>query len=88
MAALDPAKYPMKWMDGSSDRVAVFALLNITAADTVDLGAYFSVVRRATLLGVTVNAALAATVSGTVVTVPAGASADAGILTAYGVASS
>lgn len=88
MAALDPAKYPIKWMDGQSDRTACFALLNISAADTVDLAAYFSVVRRATLLGVTVAAALAATVNGTVVTIPAGASSDAGILTVYGVASS
>lgn len=88
MAALDPSKYPIKWWDGSSDRVAVFALLNISAADTVDLAAYFSTVRRATLLGVTVAATLTANVSGTVVTIPAGASNDAGILTVYGVASS
>jgi hypothetical protein len=73
-------------MNGDSDRYAVFSLLNINAGDTVDLQEFFTVVKRATLLGVTVAAAVAATVSGTVVTVPAGANGDAAILTAYGVA--
>lgn len=87
MAALPTNQYPMRYMSGDSDRVAVFALLNVTAGDTVDLSTHFSVVRRATLLGVTVAAAVAATVSaGTVVTVPAGAANDAAMLTAYGVA--
>lgn len=86
MAQLALTQFPMKWMDGHSDRVAVFALLNVNAGDTADLSQVFSVVRRATLLGVTVNAALAATVSGTTVTIPAGAANDAAILTAYGVA--
>ena len=77
----------MRYMTGDSDRVAVFALLNVSAGDTVDLATHFTVVRRATLLGVTVNAALAASVSGgTIVTIPAGAANDAAMLTAYGVA--
>lgn len=87
MASLPLVQYPMKWMSGDSDRVAVFSLLNVTAGDTCDLAAHFSTVRRATLLGVTVAAALAAsTITGTVVTIPAGAAADAAILTVYGVA--
>jgi hypothetical protein len=86
MADLPQNQFPMKWMDGQSDRVAVFALLKVNAGDTVDLAQFFSNVRRATLLGVTVAAAVAATVSGTVVTVPAGATNDAAILTVYGVA--
>lgn len=86
MTDLPTIQYPMRYLTGDSDRVCVFALLKVSAGDTLDVGAYFSVVRRATLLGVTVNAAIAASVTGTVVTIPAGANNDAAILTAYGVA--
>lgn len=86
MAALPPLQYPMRYMSGDSDRWAVFTVLNCNAADTIDLGQFFTVLKRATLLGVTVAAAVSASVSGTVVTIPAGASADAAILTAYGCA--
>ena len=86
MAVLTPDRYPMRWLNGDTDRVAVFSLLNITAGDTVDISQYFTVVKRATLLGVTVNGALAASVSGTTVTIPAGPNGDAAVLTAYGVA--
>ena len=86
MAVLDPTRFPLRHMSGDSDRYAVFALLNVSAGDTVDLAPFFTTVKRATLLGVTVAAALAASVSGTVITIPAGANGDAAILTAYGVA--
>lgn len=86
MAALPQPQYPLRHKSGDSDRYAVYALLNINAADTVDLAADFSRVLRATLLGITVAAAVSATVSGTVVTIPAGAANDVAILTAYGIA--
>lgn len=86
MAALTSDRYPRRHISGDTDRWAVYSLLNINAADTVDLVVDFAVVRRATLLGITVSAALAATVSGTVVTIPAGAANDAAVLTVYGVA--
>lgn len=87
MAVLPSVQFPMRHMSGDADRWAVFALLNVNAGDTVDLSGYFLVVRRATLLGITVAAALAATVSAdTIVTIPAGAAKDAAILTVYGVA--
>lgn len=88
MTALALTRYPLRHMSGDSDRYAVYALLNITAGDTVDLSQEFQVVKRGTLLGMTVAAAVSASVSGTVVTVPAGANADAAVLTVYGVASS
>lgn len=88
MAVLTPAQVQLRHMSGDSDRYAVIALLNISAGDTADLAQYFLVVKRATLLGITVNGALAASVSGTVVTIPAGPNGDAAILTAYGVAAS
>lgn len=86
MAVLPAVQFPVRHMSGDADRWAAISLLNINAGDTVDLAEFFTVVKRATLLGITVNAALAASVAGTVVTIPAGASADAAVLTAYGVA--
>lgn len=85
MTALVPTRYPLRYASGDSDKVALFALLNVTAGDTVDLSEHFNVVKRGTLLGVTVAAAVSASVSGTVVTIPAGANQDAAILTVYGV---
>jgi hypothetical protein len=88
MAALAPSRYPLRHMSGDCDRYAVYALLNVTAGDTVDLADQFQLVKRGTLVGMTVAAAVSASVSGTVVTVPAGASGDAAILTVYGIAAS
>jgi hypothetical protein len=87
MAALEPNRYPLMWMNGESDRCALYALRDITASDTVDLIQQFTVVKRAVIMGTTVAAAVGASVSGsTVVTVPAGANRDAGYLLVYGVA--
>jgi hypothetical protein len=86
MAVLPNTQFPNRWMNGDSDRCAVFALLDVSAGDTLDLQEFFTVVKRATLLGVTIAAAAVANVSGTVVTIPAGVNQDAAILTAYGVA--
>jgi hypothetical protein len=87
MALLSTNQTPMRWMNGDSDRIALFTLLNVTTGDTCDLAQWFAVVRRATMLGVTVAGAVAATVTGdTVVTIPTGVSKDAVVLTVYGVA--
>lgn len=88
MAVLPNTRFPLRASGGDSDRWAVYALLNVTAGDTVDVSQEFQIVKRGTLLGVTVAAAVSASVSGTVITVPAGANSDAAILTVYGVASS
>lgn len=88
MAVLLPTRFPLRYASGDSDKVAMFALLDVTAGDTVDLSEHFNVVKRGTLVGVTVAAAVAASVSGTVVTIPAGANRDAAVLTVYGVSSS
>lgn len=87
MAALEPNRYPLMWMNGESDRCALYALRDITANDTVDLVQQFTVVKRAVIMGTTVAAAVGASVSAsTVVTVPAGANRDGGYLLVYGVA--
>ncbi|WP_055563618.1 hypothetical protein [Streptomyces atriruber] len=86
MAALDSNRYPLMWMNGESDRVALYALRDVTATDTVDVVQQFTVVKRAVIMGTTVAAAVGASVSNTTVTVPAGANRDGGYLLVYGVA--
>lgn len=87
MAALTPAQYPLLFQDGRSGRLALYALLDVTTGDTVDLSALFTEVKRGVILGVTLNgAAVVSTItSGTIVTIPGG-TADAAALLVYGVA--
>lgn len=86
MAALEPNRYPLMWMNGESDRVALYALRDITATDTIDVVQQFTIIKRAVIMGTTVAAAVGASISGTTVTVPAGANRDGGYLLVYGVA--
>ncbi len=86
MAALEPNRYPLMWMNGESDRVALYALRDITASDTIDVVQQFTIIKRAVIMGTTVAAAVGASISGTTVTVPAGANRDGGYLLVYGVA--
>jgi len=86
MAALANDRYPLLFHDGRSARVALYALLGVTTGDTVDLSAMFLSVQRAIILGTTLQGVAAVTtISGAVVTIPAGSN-DAGVLLAYGVA--
>ncbi|MFH8405562.1 hypothetical protein ACH4FX_12415 [Streptomyces sp. NPDC018019] len=86
MAVLEPNRYPLMWMNGESDRVALYALRDISATDMVDVVQQFTVIKRAVIMGTTVAAAVGASISGTTVTIPAGASRDGGYLLVYGVA--
>lgn len=86
MAALDLTRFPLMWMNGESDRVALYALRDINSGDTADLAQQFTVLKRAVIMGTTVAAAVGASVSNTTVTVPSGASRDAGYLLVYGAA--
>lgn len=86
MAALTNEQFPVLFHDGRSARVALYALLNVSTGDTADLSALFSSVKRAVILGTTLQgAALVSTIAGTTVTIPSGSN-DAGVLLAYGVA--
>jgi hypothetical protein len=86
MAALTTDRYPLLFQDGRSARVALYAVLGVTTGDTIDLSAMFISVTRAVLLGTTLQGvATVSTISGTIVTIPAGSN-DAGVLLAYGVA--
>jgi hypothetical protein len=74
------------WMDGQAERTAVYALRDISGADVVDVYQEFSVVKRAVVMGTTVAAAVAMSVSGTEITIPAGANRDAGYMMVFGAA--
>lgn len=86
MAALIPAQYAKQWQDGQAERTALYALRNVSTGDTADLTEDFTILKRAIILGVTVAGAAAASVSGTVATIPAGVANDAGYLLAFGCA--
>lgn len=86
MVALNLNRYPLKWMSGEAERTAVYALLSVTAGDTMGVHEQFTVVKRAVVIGTTVAAAASMSVSGTDITVPAGANQDAGFMMVFGVA--
>lgn len=87
MAVLASSRFPLMWMDGQSDRVALYAIRDVTAADTIDLAQEFTVVKRAVIMGTTIAAAVSASVTvPTTVTIPAGANRDAAYLLVYGAA--
>lgn len=85
MAALTPNRYVLEWSNGLSARVCLYALRMVTTGDTADLGNEFSSVKQAIMLGTTVVGSATATVSGTVVTMPAGLTDDGAYLLAWGV---
>lgn len=69
---------------GQADVVALFALKNVTAGDTVDMAQWLSVLNRSVVLGISVFVEIAATFNGTVVTMPDGLSHDSGYLLLWG----
>ncbi len=84
MAALTNVNVVKIWDEGQSDRTALYALRKVSAGDTIDLAADFATVTRGVVLGTTVSVALATSQAGTVVTIPAGPSSDAGWMLAWG----
>jgi len=87
MAALTAGVNFVKVHDnGESERTMLYALRRITAADTMDLSADFNPPLRGALVGTTLAGAVAvSTITGNVITIPAGPSNDAGYLLVYGV---
>lgn len=84
MAALTTSHYVQVWANGASDKAALYALRNVTTGDTCDLGADFSILKQATILGTTVAGTETVTVSGTVATIPGGLASDAAYLLVWG----
>lgn len=87
MAILPPNRYPLMWMDGQAERTALYGARNIDGGDQLDVWEQFSVVKRAVIMGTTVAASASCTVSGTLVTIPAGANDDAAYVLVFGAAS-
>lgn len=84
MAVLNLNRFPLQWMSGVAERTAVYAILDVSAGDEMGVHEQFSVVKRAVVIGTTVAAAASMSVSGTTITVPAGANRDAGFMMVFG----
>lgn len=72
------------FFDGQAAMMAVYVVRNVTAADTVNLSSDFLNIKQAAMIGSTVAGSAVASVSGTVITIPAGVSGDAIYLMAWG----
>jgi hypothetical protein len=87
MTALGANQVAMVYKDGLTDRVALYALRNITTGDTFDVSAEFTLVKRNTMMGTTVaGIGSGAIANSTQITIPAGLSGDAGWALVYGCA--
>jgi hypothetical protein len=86
MAVLTSSNCTMVYTDGKADKVALFALSKVTTGDTIDVATIssFLSVNRGVVLGVSSFVEIAATFSGTVVTMPSGLSSDSGYLLVWG----
>ena len=85
MATLDNTNVALLWQEGRSDKAALYALRYVTTGDAYDLSPDFKGPRVAAVVGTTVAGSEAAVLTGTIVTIPAGLSADAGYLLVWGV---
>jgi hypothetical protein len=75
------------FQDGQCGKTAIYSLKNVNAADTVDVGGHFKVVKRAGLVSDTgTTIAAISTITGTVLTIPAGPANDGIWLIVVGVA--
>lgn len=85
MAALTSSQIVRVYSDGTADRLCLYAMRDVTTGDTRDLGADFTALKQAIVLGTTTQMAFIAAISaGTTITIPTGLSADAGWLMAWG----
>lgn len=85
MAALDPTQVKPAWSDTGARTFTLFAVLNVNAADTVDLSPYFRVIKQTFWMGATTTGQGQGTFTGTTLTAPAGLNADACYLLVAGV---
>jgi hypothetical protein len=86
MATLTAANCTLVYTDGKADKVALFALSKVSTGDTIDVSTISSLlfVNRGVVLGVSDFVEIAATFSGTVVTMPSGLTNDSGYLLLWG----
>lgn len=88
MAALTTSQVNAIYVQGDSALTGLYGLRGVNAGDTLDLSVVsappFHAVKRAVLLGISVTAAEAPAIAGTVITIPAGAVEDSAYLLAWG----
>lgn len=72
MAVLNSDQVTQIWAGGDCERFALFAVKQVSAGDTYDFGTAFRVIMQQTWLGATVTGVASGTISGTVITAPAG----------------
>jgi hypothetical protein len=89
MAVIGAGQITVVWSDNAADRAVLYKVSKVTAGDTVDIGptgvsADFQLVKQAAFLATTIAGTASCSVSGTVVTMPAGLSNDAGYMLVWG----
>jgi hypothetical protein len=92
MAVLTAANAVTVHQEGRADKIGVIALRGVTTGDTLDVGPsllnVLIVVNRAVVIGILGGAQIAASFTGTVVTMPTGMTSDTGYLMVWGSAGS
>jgi hypothetical protein len=86
VAVLTASNCKLLYAEGQADKVALFGLSKVTAGDTIDVSTVSThlFVSRGVVLGVSSFVEIAATFTGTVVTMPSGLSNDSGYLLIWG----
>jgi hypothetical protein len=84
VAVLTSSQIVKAFSDGQADRLCLYAMRNVTTGDTRDLSGDFTAIKQAICLGTTTQMAFTASITGTVITIPAGLAADAGWLMTWG----
>jgi hypothetical protein len=84
MAELSEIQYVHQFSDGVADKMVLFALRNVSSDDTANIQNHLQALERAVVMGTTADVTAEALVEGTLVTMPAGLTNDAGWLLVFG----
>ncbi len=86
MAVLTGLNCSLIYADGKADKVGLFSLSKVNTGDTIDVSTVstFLFVKSGVVLGVSSFVEIAATFTGTVVTMPSGLTNDSGYLLVWG----
>jgi hypothetical protein len=89
MAALTNTSVQPEWCNNAADKMTLYAIKGMTAADTIDFGGSglgtYKAVKFAVIIGTTFAGNAVCAVASTVVTIPAGPANDAGYMLVWGV---
>ena len=88
MAPIGSQRVLKVFENGDADKLALYALRAVNGGDTIEMGPSgmndFLSIEQAIVLGTTVSLATVATINGSVLTLPAGLTSDAGYLMVWG----